>query len=76
MAGGALLDEDVGSAGGGMGSMTSIDRSASVSFRTGGRDDDVINRLINPAVSNRLIDPEATARRNLIDCLPIFSPLM
>jgi hypothetical protein len=62
--------EDLGSAGGGMGSMTSIDRSASVSFRIGGRDDEVINRLTNPAVSNRLIEPEAIAGRNLIDSLP------
>jgi hypothetical protein len=57
---------------GGGGSSTSIRRSAGAIFAEGGLGADETIRAINPDVSNRLIDPDATAGRNLIDSLPLY----
>ena len=50
--------------------MTSMARKAWVACMYIGRGAEATSTATNPDVSNRLIDPDATAERNLINSLP------
>jgi hypothetical protein len=52
--------------------MTSMVRKAWVVRLSVAGGAEATSTATNPDVSNRLIDPDATAERNLIDSLPVY----